>query len=177
MTIVVPEEFQYLFDEAPAKGLVTIPDPVLRAKAPPMAKVGNKHRMLADNMIRVMKKGRGVGLAAPQVNVLERVVIVAPTGMKPLALFNPEVVLMEGSVVGEEGCLSIPGLYGDVERAEYIEVRALGRDGREVVFEMDGLAARVALHEIDHLDGILFIDKVDPATLHWMDPNQVSETE
>lgn len=177
MTIVVPEEYQHLYDEAPRKGLLTIPHPVLRTVAPPMTKVGNKHRMLADNMVRIMRKGRGIGLAAPQVNALERVVIVAPTGMKPLALFNPEVVLAEGSVIGEEGCLSIPGLYGDVERAEYIEVKALNREGREVVYEMDGLAARVALHEIDHLDGVLFIDKVDPATLHWMDPSQAVDTE
>ena len=76
----------------------------------------------------------------------------------------------EGSEVAEEGCLSIPGLYGDVERPTNIKVTALDKKGRETTWQLSGLAARVAQHEIDHLDGVLFIDKVDPATLHWMEP-------
>ena len=83
---------------------------------------------------------------------------------------------MAGEQIGEEGCLSIPGLYGDVRRPEYIEVDALDARGREVTFELEGMSARVAMHEIDHLDGILFIDKVDVTTLHWIQPS-VSKSE
>jgi peptide deformylase len=85
-------------------------------------------------------------------------------------LINPEVVHAEGEMIGEEGCLSIPGLYGDVKRARKVEIKAFDRKGREVEYEMEGMSARVIQHEIDHLDGILFIDKVDPASLHWMHP-------
>ncbi len=169
MTIVVPDEFKHLYvfdDEHP---VVKIPAEVLRQKAAPIERIGKSHLALAENMQRVMRRARGVGLAAPQVGVLERLVVVAPEG-RPIVMINPEIVSAEGSVVGEEGCLSIPGLYGDVERFESIEVKALDKRGRETLYELEGMAARVVQHEIDHLDGVLFIDKVDVATLHWFDP-------
>ncbi|HRI45177.1 MAG TPA: peptide deformylase, partial [Fimbriimonadaceae bacterium] len=99
------------------------------------------------------------------------------SGMKPLPLINPEIVAQEGSQIGEEGCLSIPGLYGDVERAAWVRVEAYDRKGRPIEIEMEGIAARVVLHEVDHLNGVLFIDKVDEATLHWQHPSSRADAE
>jgi peptide deformylase len=122
-------------------------------------------------MIRIMKDANGIGLAAPQLGLLTNLVIISSEHMRPTALINPVITKMEGKQIGQEGCLSLPGLYGDVERAEYIEIEAMDRRGREVVFELEGMPARVAQHEIDHLTGVLFTDKVDLATLHWHHPN------
>lgn len=170
MQIVVPDEFRYLYEKSDARPVVKIPAPVLRQVASEVTKVGPKTIKLIDEMVRVMKKANGVGLAAPQLGTLQRIIVIAPEGMKPTPLINPVVVTREGSQVGQEGCLSIPGLYGDVERAMRVEVEAYDRKGRAFVFEMEGMPARVVQHEIDHLDGVLFIDKVDAATLHWTHP-------
>jgi peptide deformylase len=172
MEIVVPDEFKYLYVQNKERPVVKIPAPVLRAKAEPVVKFTRKHQLLADDMIRIMKQAYGVGLAAPQVGILSRVFVMAPEDMKPVALFNPVVTKAEGEQIGQEGCLSIPGLYGDVKRALYVEVEAFDRKGRTFTYELEGLPARVAQHEIDHLDGILFVDKVDPATLHWSHPDK-----
>jgi len=169
MDVVVPPEYQRLFVTDADHPIVKVPAPVLRQVAAPIAKLTDRHRLLGDNMVRIMKEANGVGLAGPQVNVLERVIVISPTG-KPMILFNPVITKMEGEQIGEEGCLSIPGLYGDVKRAEYIEVEALDRKGKEVAYEMEGFAARVVQHEVDHLEGKLFIDTVDLATLYWKDP-------
>lgn len=171
MEIVVPDEFKYLYVRDEKRPVYKIPDPVLRQKAKPILKVTKKTQLLIDSMIRIMKEANGIGLAAPQVGVLQNLVIISSDRMRPTALINPVITKMEGKVVGQEGCLSLPGLYGDVERAEYIEVEALDRKGRPVVFELEGLPARVAQHEIDHLEGILFTDKVDVSTLHWQHPH------
>ena len=172
MEIVVPPEFAYLYVEDDEHPVVKIPAPVLRQKAAPVGKVNKKTQALIDRMARVMRQANGIGLAAPQIGVLQRVILIAPEGMRPTAILNPVITKAEGEQIGQEGCLSIPGLYGDVTRAQYIEVEALDRRGREVVFELEGMPARVAQHEIDHLEGVLFTDKVDMATLHWMDPAQ-----
>lgn len=121
-------------------------------------------------MLRVMKKANGIGLAAPQLGVLKRIITIAPHGMRPLALVNPKITEREGSTIAQEGCLSIPGLYGDVERNLKIVVEGFDRRGKAIAFEMEGMPARVVQHEVDHLEGVLFIDKVDVATLHWMHP-------
>jgi peptide deformylase len=174
MEIVVPDEFKYLYVQNAERPVVKIPDPVLRQVAGDVTRIGKKQLALVDEMIRIMKKANGVGLAAPQIGICQRVIVVAPDGMKPTALINPRVTKSEGSFLGQEGCLSIPGLYGDVTRPAFVEVEALDRRGREVVFELEGMPAKVVQHEIDHLDGILFIDKVDMATLHWAHPNSVN---
>jgi peptide deformylase len=88
-------------------------------------------------------------------------------GKKVIALVNPVIKRAQGTVVAEEGCLSLPGLYGDVARNAIVEVDALDEDGRRLKLRLEGLAARCAQHEIDHLDGVLFIDRVDMATIHW----------
>lgn len=172
MDIVVPDEFAYLYVQNRERPVVKIPAPVLRQKAEPVAKVTKKQSLLIDDMIRIMKQANGVGLAAPQVGILSRILVMAPEGIKPMAMINPVVLKVEGEQIGQEGCLSIPGLYGDVKRPFYIEVEAMDRKGRTYTYELEGMHARVALHEIDHLDGVLFIDKVDTATLHWSHPDK-----
>lgn len=169
MQIVIPDEFQYLYAVNTERPVLKIPAEVLRQKAKSIERVTKKHQIIADNMVKIMKQAHGVGLAGPQIGVSERLIVIAPTG-KPLVLLNPIIKESEGEVIGEEGCLSIPGLYGDVLRAEKVLVSAYDRKGRECEFEMEGMSARVVQHEIDHLDGILFIDKVDPKTLHWLHP-------
>ncbi len=176
MDIVVPAEFQYLFVQNDERPVVKIPDPVLRRKADEVLRITKRHRLLAENMVRIMKSARGVGIAAPQVGVSERIIVIAPES-KPIVLVNPSITTQTGSMIGEEGCLSIPGLYGDVERYEQVEVEAYDIKGRPVRYEMDDYAARIVQHEIDHLDGVLFIDKVDPKTLHWLDPLKRDEEE
>jgi peptide deformylase len=173
MEIVVPDEFKYLYVRNDERPVVKIPDKVLRSTASAVMKLGKKQLLLIDEMIRIMKLANGVGLAAPQIGILQRIIVIAPDGMRPTALINPKVIKAEGTYVGQEGCLSIPGLYGDVTRPDYVEIEALDRRGREVVFELEGMPSKVAQHEIDHLDGILFTDKVDLATLHWAHPNSV----
>lgn len=172
MEVVVPDEFQYLYVRNAERPIVKVPDPVLRSIAEPVKKVGKRQLALIDDMIRMMRLANGIGLAAPQAGVLERIIVVAAGGMRPTPLINPVIVDEEGEMIGEEGCLSIPGLYGDVLRKAKVVVEAYDRKGRPVAYEMEGMASRVVQHEIDHLDGVLFIDKVDPATLHWMHPSQ-----
>lgn len=172
MQVVVPDEFKYLYETSAERPVIKIPAEVLRQVASPVGKISKKTDRLIDEMMRIMKRANGIGLAAPQVGVSQRVIVVGTPGMRATALVNPRVVRAEGQQTGMEGCLSIPGLYGDVTRAAYVEVEALDRKGREVVIEMEGLPARVAQHEIDHLDGVLFIDKVDAATLHWEHPEE-----
>lgn len=170
MQIVVPEAFRHLYVTDAEHPVVKIPAPVLRQKALPIEKLTKKTVLLADDMLRIMRRANGVGLAAPQIGILQRLIVIAPDDMRPTALINPRIVKMEGEQIGQEGCLSIPGLYGDVKRAQYVEVEAIDRKGRELTFELEGMPARVAQHEIDHLEGVLFIDRVIPETLHWVDP-------
>lgn len=172
MQIVVPEEFRPLYITDADRPIVKIPAEVLRQKAQEVTKVTKKSQLLIDDMVRIMKEANGVGLAAPQLGLLQRIIVIAPDGMRPTALVNPKIIKAEGEQIGQEGCLSIPGLYGDVKRAFYVEVEAYDRRGRPFTYEFEGMPARVVQHEIDHLEGILFIDKVDPATLHWMNPSQ-----
>ena len=175
MEILVPEEYQYLYVQNEERPVVKIPNEVLRTVAPEVAKVTKKTEQLIDSMIRIMKKANGIGLAAPQVGVSTRVIIIATEEMKPLALINPKIIKSEGSYTGEEGCLSIPGIYGDVTRPEFVTVQALDRQGKQREFELEGMAAKVLQHEVDHLDGILFVDKVDLKTLHWNHPAKPAE--
>lgn len=177
MQIVVPDEFKYLYVRDAERPVFKVPDPVLRQKAIEIGKITKKTLLLIDDMMRIMKRANGVGLAAPQIGVLQRLVVVAPLDYKPMALINPVIVKEEGEQIGQEGCLSIPGLYGDVKRAAYVEVDCLDRKGREITLELEGMPARIVQHEIDHLDGKLFIDTVDMATLHWAHPGEAAEAE
>lgn len=132
-------------------------DPVLRQVTAPVPHVTPELRALADDLFDTMYHARGIGLAAPQVGRSERMCVV-DVDETPLVLVNPEVVHEAGRAKGEEGCLSIPDVYGDVERPTKVLVRALDRDGQEFEVEASDLLARCLLHEIDHLNGKLFID-------------------
>ena len=137
-----------------------IGDPVLRSKAKEIDAVNKKTNDLIDNMFDTMYAEDGVGLAAPQVGILKRIAVVDIQEGNKVVLINPEIIEAEGKTIMEEGCLSIPGETGDVIRAEKIKVKSLNREGKEIEFEAEGFEARAILHEIDHLDGVLFVDKI-----------------
>jgi peptide deformylase len=140
--------------------ILEYPDPRLRKTAAPVAVVDDAVRQLADDMLETMYAAKGVGLAATQVDVHQRLIVldVSEGRDQPLALINPEILMMEGSGPGEEGCLSLPGIYDKLTRATHIRVRALGRDGRPFEMDADGLLAVCIQHEVDHLEGKLFVD-------------------
>ncbi len=135
--------------------------PVLRQRAEPVAVVDDEVRRLVDDLFETMYAAKGVGLAANQVGLARRVAVVdvgeeTPT---PLVLINPRILQQSAdSDVAEEGCLSIPEIFGDIERPKQVVVEALDREGRPVRLETDGYQARAIQHEIDHLDGVLFLD-------------------
>jgi len=133
-------------------------DDVLREKAKPVKNINKNVLKLLDNMSDTMYSNKGVGLAAPQIGVSKRVIVV-DAGEGLVELINPEVREASGKEIDVEGCLSVPGLMGEVKRAARVVVRGLNREGREVKIEASGFFARILQHEIDHLDGILFIDK------------------
>ena len=133
-------------------------DPVLKEKAKPVAKITKTVRSLLDNMVQTMQEADGVGLAAPQVGVSLRVVVI-DVGEGLIELINPEIVASEGCETGTEGCLSIPGMYGDVERFTSVTVQGLDRQGAPITVQGSGLLARALQHEIDHLEGVLFIER------------------
>ena len=141
----------------------TLGDPVLRQPARPVDEFDDALRRLADDMIETMREAPGVGLAAPQVGRSIRL-IVFDIGEGPRALVNPTLSGHEGEQVGEEGCLSIPGLYVEVRRAMRVTADALDPEGNPVRIEGEELLARVLQHEVDHIDGLLFIDRLDEET-------------
>lgn len=132
-------------------------DPVLRERTAPVAAVTDELRTLIDDMFETMYAAEGIGLAAPQVGRAERV-FVADVDGTPYVFVNPEIAAREGSERGEEGCLSIPEIFGDVDRAAWVRAHAVDRDGNPFELEASGLLARCIQHELDHLDGKLFID-------------------
>ena len=140
------------------------PDPVLKKKALPVKSVTERERGLIEDMIETMKLSEGVGLAATQVGVSKRIIVFNPScdGWRADALINPVIVKKRGSEKKEEGCLSLPGINGLVRRSTCIVVEGLDIKGRPVCFEARSLLARICQHEIGHLDGILFIDRLSP---------------
>ncbi|MEA5077381.1 MAG: peptide deformylase [Anaerolineaceae bacterium] len=149
--------------------IVYVPDPVLRRKAHKVTDFGKEFQTLVDNMIETLREAPGVGLAAPQVGVSERLIVVEygddddeTVPKKLFVVANPEIVFKSEEVVkGIEGCLSVPDLIGEVERHVKIEVRGLNRHGKPVKIKLEDWIARIFQHEIDHLDGILFTDRTD----------------
>ena len=146
----------------------TIPDPVLRRKAQPVSKISDETRELIDNMVDTMREAPGVGLAAPQVGISQRIIVVEYTTYeeeedapkKLYAVVNPEIkILDDEKVKGIEGCLSLPGLLGEVDRSFKVSVKGLNRQGNRIRIKAEGWLARIFQHEIDHLDGVVFTDK------------------
>lgn len=133
-------------------------DPILREETKAVTEITDELRVLARNMFETMYVAKGIGLAAPQVGRTEQMAVVDVED-NPIVIINPEIVETRGKTVkGEEGCLSIPDVYGDVERPEWVRVRATGLDGKEFEVDAEGLFARCLQHEIDHLHGKLFLD-------------------
>lgn len=131
---------------------------VLRMKAEEVKKIDKKLQRFLKDMAETMYAADGVGLAAPQVGVSKRIVVI-DVGEGLIEMINPVIVKKEGSVIGGEGCLSVPDYEGEVERAEYVECEFTDRNGKRMLLQTDGLLAIAVQHELDHLDGVLFIDK------------------
>lgn len=144
--------------------ILEFPDERLRQKAKPVEMVDDGIRKLIDDMFETMYAAPGIGLAANQVNVQRRLLVldISEEKNQPLALINPELLTREGQEESDEGCLSVPGVFEKVKRAEKIRVRALNRDGESFEMDADGLLAVCIQHEIDHLEGKLFVDYLSP---------------
>lgn len=145
------------------RDILIAPHPKLKTKAEPVTTVDDDLRRLLDDMLETMYAAPGIGLAAPQIGVMQRVVVLdvadKDSPPQPMCLVNPEIVARgEDKVVAEEGCLSLPEIYADVERHARVFVRFTDRDGELREMDADGLLARCVQHELDHLDGVLFVD-------------------
>lgn len=140
--------------------ILEFPDPRLRTKAAPVTEVDDSIRKLIDDMFETMYEAPGIGLAATQVNVHRRVIVidVSEDRSSPLVLINPEILSREGSAETEEGCLSVPGIYDKVTRSQKVRVRTLDRSGKPLEIDAEGLLAVCIQHEMDHLEGKLFVD-------------------
>ena len=158
--------------------IVSLPDPVLRRKARPVTRFDSNLQTLIEDMIETMRAAPGVGLAAPQVNISQRLIVVEhaeheddedteekPAKKKLYVMLNPEIIkTSEETVPGVEGCLSVPGVVGEVERFSMIQVKGLNRHGKPMKVKVEGWLARIFQHEIDHLNGVVFPDR---ATRVW----------
>lgn len=162
--------------------VLKFPDSRLRHKGQPVTEVTEEHKKLADDMLETMYNEKGIGLAAIQVGVEVRLLVIdimpqnpedrveaeeAMTDLEkavkmPIVIFNPEITKKEGKTRYDEGCLSVPGFYESVERSKYIEVSGLDREGKPIEYKLDGLLSICMQHEIDHLDGKVFIDRLSP---------------
>lgn len=140
------------------RNIVQDGDDILRKRAKEVTEINDHIRMILDDMIETMREKNGVGIAAPQVGILKRMFIAEVDG-ELIEMINPEILETEGSQSEDEGCLSVPGYIGTVERPAYIKMKGLNRDGQEVVYEGTGFLPIVLSHEYDHLDGILYTDK------------------
>lgn len=141
----------------------TLGDPVLGKVAKPVTEINEKIKELAYDMLDTMYTANGVGLAAPQIGVLKRIAVidVSPEGNKPIVLINPEIIESSGSQTGDEGCLSVPGKAGTVTRPNEVTVRAYNLKNQEIIVKGTELLARALCHELDHLDGVVYVEKVE----------------
>ena len=147
-------------------------DEILRKKSKEVEEVNDKIKMLAQDMMETMHKYNGVGLAAVQVGVLKRVVVIDTYEKdEQFILINPEIIKTKGKQEVEEGCLSFPNKYGKIIRPAEVTVVAQDEDGKKVKITAKGLLAQAICHEVDHLNGELFVDKIEPGTLEYVDPN------
>lgn len=170
-----PPELEAFWQEHPE--IVKLGDPVLREVAKPVIRYTQETEALINRMEAIMRKADGLGLAAPQVGVSQRI-LVYDVGEGLRVLVNPKIVHGRGEQLEPpEGCLSIPGLRGVVARAQEVKVKGYDERGRPVSIRATDLEARVLQHEIDHLDGILFIDRADPETLVWVVEEEIEPEE
>jgi len=150
----------------------TIPDPVLKQKSKRVKNIDGSIQKLAADMVETMHAASGVGLAAPQVGVPLRVIVIGMPGEEEFALVNPEVVRKNGERMVTEGCLSVPGYFGEIKRAQRVTVKGKDLSGKEVRIKAEELLAQALEHEIDHLNGVLYIDHLESQEqLHKVGPD------
>lgn len=151
-------------------------DEILKKKSRPVDEINEKIQELIDDMLETMYKANGVGLAAVQVGVLKQVIVIdIDDGEGPLVLINPKIIKEKGEQEVEEGCLSFPNKFAKVIRPEEITVEALDRKGKTIKIKAKELMAQALSHEIDHLNGTVFVDKILPGTLEYVDPNKAQK--
>lgn len=142
------------------------PDSILRRRSDSVGEVTGEIQKLAEDMVHTLRWANGVGLAAPQIGELLRVIVIDPgivdSSKEPICIINPEIMEENGSQIAEEGCLSIPGIYEKLKRASSVLVKGLDTQGNPIDLEFNGILARAISHEVDHLNGILFIDRLSP---------------
>lgn len=141
------------------RNIVTEGDPILRKKCRPVEAVDGRIREILGDMLETMRDAQGIGIAAPQVGIMRRMFVAEPEPGRVYYMINPEILETDGSEYGEEGCLSVPGYAGTVQRPTFLKIRATDISGEERTLEFHEFDVRVMLHEYDHLDGILYIDK------------------
>ena len=148
-----------------------VPDPILRQKSKRVRSIDGSIKKLIGNMIETMHSASGVGLAAPQVGVPLRVIVIGMPEQEEIALINPQIVRKKGKRLVNEGCLSVPGYMGEVKRAESVTVKGRDQNGKEIRIKADELLAQALEHEINHVNGILYIDQIEsPEKLHKIEP-------
>lgn len=157
-----------------ARDIVKFPNPVLRQQAKSIPKVDGGIKTLIDDMVSTMRTEHGLGLAANQVGVLQKI-LVYDDGNGLGILINPKIISAEGEQSGVEGCLSVPGLQGEVRRALKVVVKGMDATGKTVKIKAEGVLARIFQHEIDHLEGKLFIDRAEPNSLEYISEEESKE--
>ena len=168
-SVTVPEDFEGYYE----RGLIQkYPSDLLRTLATHVQKFDKKLRALTVRMIEILNGTNGLAIAAPQIGTAQRVIIIQTPTKKPVIMVNPEFEDERGKQIGQEGCLSIPGLYADVERYESLTITYQDRKGRTHKLLASGTLARIIQHEIDHLNGVLFIDKAIEGTEQWIHPSK-----
>ena len=172
MEIAIPDNIKHLYADK-KHPIVKIPNPILRLPCKPIEIFDENLNNFINDMIYWSYHGPGIGIAAPQLGRSERIILVDPEYGKPEIYINPEIIHQEEHMEIEEGCLSIPGVFGLVKRSRIVTIKALNREGNPVNKTYNGLGAVVVQHELDHLDGILFIDKAIPGTLYARDPDEM----
>jgi peptide deformylase len=144
-----------------------LPDPVLRQKAKKVTRIDKSVQRLVDDMIETMRAAPGVGLAAPQVGVSLRIAVIEIPGSEVMVLINPEIVKVQGERLVQEGCLSVPGYQGEIKRSVWVKAKAQDRQGRNIRLKGEDLLAQALEHEIDHLNGVLYVDRVEESDKLW----------
>ncbi len=155
--------------------ILEYPDPVLRQQAKAVPKRDPHIRRLVEDMAAIMRESSGLGLAANQIGVLQKV-FVYDDGTELGVLINPKIVSASGEQIGVEGCLSVPGLQGEVKRADEVVVKGTDLNGKTVKVKAQGLLARIFQHEMDHLNGTLFIDRAEPGSVHYVTEEETEES-
>ena len=149
-------------------------DEILRKKSREVESIDDKIREILDDMVETLHKYNGVGLAGPQIGILKRIIVIDlyEEGKKPYIIINPKIIKTEGTQTVEEGCLSFPNKFAKIERPEKIEIEALDENGEKIKIIGEGLLAQAIAHEIDHLNGEVFIQKIIPGTLEVIKPEE-----